>query len=74
MLLPIAIGDYTDFYCSKEHATHVGTMFRGKDNALNPNWCEPLQTDGSFSLIHSKVPILQQNWGWKPCAWHVGCK
>lgn len=36
--LPVAIGDYTDFYSSKEHATNVGTMFRGKDNALMPNW------------------------------------
>ena len=31
-------GDYTDFYSSKEHATNVGTMFRGPDNALMPNW------------------------------------
>ena len=38
MLLPAEIGDYTDFYASKEHATNVGTMFRGKDNALTPNW------------------------------------
>lgn len=38
MHLPMEIGDYTDFYASKEHATNVGTMFRGKDNALNPNW------------------------------------
>jgi fumarylacetoacetase len=38
MLLPVAIGDYTDFYASKEHATNVGCMFRGKENALMPNW------------------------------------
>lgn len=38
MLLPAQIGDYTDFYASLEHATNVGTMFRGADNALNPNW------------------------------------
>lgn len=38
LLLPMAIGDYTDFYSSKEHATNVGTMFRGPDNALQPNW------------------------------------
>jgi fumarylacetoacetase len=38
MHLPAAIGDYTDFYCSREHATNVGAMFRGKDNALQPNW------------------------------------
>uniref|UniRef100_A0A7S3FYR0 Fumarylacetoacetase n=1 Tax=Palpitomonas bilix TaxID=652834 RepID=A0A7S3FYR0_9EUKA len=38
LLLPCRIGDYTDFYASKEHASNVGTMFRGKDNALMPNW------------------------------------
>jgi fumarylacetoacetase len=38
MHLPAQIGDYTDFYASKEHATNVGTMFRGKDNALMQNW------------------------------------
>ena len=38
MLLPINIGDYTDFYSSKEHATNVGTMFRDPENALLPNW------------------------------------
>lgn len=38
MHLPAAIGDYTDFYASLEHATNVGTIFRGKDNALNKNW------------------------------------
>jgi fumarylacetoacetase len=37
-VMPVSIGDYTDFYASKEHATNVGTMFRGKDNALMPNW------------------------------------
>jgi len=36
--LPFQIGDYTDFYASKEHATNVGTMFRGKESALMPNW------------------------------------
>ena len=38
MHLPCAIGDYTDFYASKEHATNVGSMFRGPENALMPNW------------------------------------
>lgn len=38
MLIPVKIGDYTDFYASLEHATNVGTMFRGKENALQPNW------------------------------------
>lgn len=38
LLLPVEIGDYTDFYSSKEHATNVGAMFRGPENALPPNW------------------------------------
>ncbi len=38
MLLPAEIGDYTDFYSSLHHATNVGTMFRGPENALMPNW------------------------------------
>lgn len=38
MLMPVEVGDYTDFYSSKEHATNVGTMFRDPDNALLPNW------------------------------------
>ncbi|HEY9451036.1 MAG TPA: fumarylacetoacetase, partial [Bradyrhizobium sp.] len=36
--MPFAVAGYTDFYSSKEHATNVGVMFRGKDNALQPNW------------------------------------
>jgi fumarylacetoacetase len=38
MVLPVNIGNYTDFYASKEHATNIGTMWRGKENALMPNW------------------------------------
>ncbi len=38
LLLPAAIGDYTDFYSSREHASNVGAMLRGPDNALMPNW------------------------------------
>jgi fumarylacetoacetase len=38
MCLPIQIGDYTDFYSSREHATNVGTMIRDPKNALLPNW------------------------------------
>jgi fumarylacetoacetase len=36
--MPVQIGDYTDFYSSKEHATNVGMMFRDPANALLPNW------------------------------------
>ena len=59
MLLPISVGDYTDFYSSKEHATNVGIMFRGKDNALMPNWLHmPIGYHGrSSSVVVSGTPI-----------------
>lgn len=38
MLLPVHIGDYTDFYSSEQHAYNVGCLFRDPDNALLPNW------------------------------------
>lgn len=52
MLLPVDIGDYTDFYSSREHATNVGTMFRGKENALKPNWVHlPVGYHGRASSV-----------------------
>jgi fumarylacetoacetase len=51
-LLPIHIGDYTDFYSSKEHATNVGMMFRDPENALLPNWLHiPVGYHGRSSSI-----------------------
>jgi fumarylacetoacetase len=38
MQLPVRIGNYTDFYSSFHHAHNVGTMLRGPENALMPNW------------------------------------
>ncbi|MBL7891954.1 MAG: fumarylacetoacetase [Bacteroidia bacterium] len=38
LLLPVKIGDYTDFYSSIDHATNMGKMFRDPANALLPNW------------------------------------
>lgn len=38
MSMPVQIGDYTDFYSSREHATNIGTMIRDPKNALMPNW------------------------------------
>lgn len=52
LLMPVAVGDFTDFYSSKEHATNVGTMFRGKDNALMPNWLHlPVGYHGRASTV-----------------------
>ncbi len=50
--MPVGIGDYTDFYSSREHATNVGTMFRGKENALMPNWLHlPVAYNGRTSSV-----------------------
>jgi fumarylacetoacetase len=50
--LPITVAGYTDFYSSKEHATNVGVMFRGKDNALQPNWLHmPIGYNGRASTV-----------------------
>ena len=52
MLMPVDVGDYTDFYASKEHATNVGTMFRDPENALLPNWLHlPVGYHGRSSSI-----------------------
>ena len=52
MVLPVSIGDYTDFYSSKYHATNVGIMFRGKENALQPNWTHlPVGYHGRASSV-----------------------
>ncbi|MCO6460740.1 MAG: fumarylacetoacetase [Saprospiraceae bacterium] len=52
MALPVSVGDYTDFYSSKEHAFNVGCMFRGPENALMPNWTHlPVGYHGRASSI-----------------------
>ncbi len=59
MQLPVDVGDYTDFYASKEHATNVGSLFRDPENALLPNWLHiPIGYHGrSSSIIPSGTPI-----------------
>ena len=59
MLLPVRVGDYTDFYSSIEHATNVGKMFRDPENALLPNWRHiPVGYHGrASSIIVSGTPI-----------------
>lgn len=52
MVMPVKIGDYTDFYSSKDHATNVGKMFRDPENALLPNWLHiPVGYHGRASSI-----------------------
>lgn len=59
MQLPVLIGDYTDFYSSKEHATNVGMLFRDPEHALLPNWLHiPVGYHGrSSTIVPSGIPI-----------------
>ncbi|HEX8171970.1 MAG TPA: fumarylacetoacetase [Thermoanaerobaculia bacterium] len=62
MLLPMRIGDYTDFYASVHHATNVGSMFR-PDNPLLPNykWI-PIGYHGrASSIVVSGTPVRRPN-------------
>ena len=52
LLLPVEIGDYTDFYSSRHHATNVGTMLRGAEHALQENWLHlPVAYHGRASSV-----------------------
>ncbi len=52
MLMPVQVPNYTDFYSSEQHAFNVGTMFRGPENALMPNWKHlPVAYHGRASSI-----------------------
>lgn len=64
MQMPVQVGDYTDFYSSREHATNVGKIFRDPENALLPNWLHiPVGYHGrSSSLITSGIPV-RRPWG-----------
>ena len=68
MLLPIRVGDYTDFYSSEQHAYNVGCLFRDPENALMPNWKHiPVGYHGrASSIIVSGQPIHRPKGQKKP--------
>ncbi|MBN9587322.1 MAG: fumarylacetoacetase [Afipia sp. 62-7] len=68
MHMPFEVDGFTDFYSSKEHATNVGIMFRGKDNALMPNWLSiPIGYNGRAStVVVSGTPIRRPRGQLKP--------
>ncbi len=63
MALPFVINEYTDFYAGKHHAINVGTMFRGPENALPPNWLHiPIGYNGRAStVVVSGTDIVRPN-------------
>lgn len=61
--MPFAVSEYTDFYAGKHHAINVGTMFRGAENALPPNWLHiPIGYNGrASSVVVSGTDITRPN-------------
>jgi len=68
MDVPVHIGDYTDFYSSRQHAYNVGAMFRDPANALLPNWLHlPVGYHGrASSIVVSGTPIRRPMGQYKP--------
>lgn len=64
MHMPFTVAEFTDFYAGRHHATNVGTMFRGPENALPPNWLHiPIGYNGrASSVVISGTPV-QRPWG-----------
>ncbi len=68
MLMPVEVGDYTDFYSSEQHAYNVGCMFRDPNNALLPNWKYiPVGYHGrASSIVVSGTPLYRPKGQQKP--------
>ncbi len=68
MMMPVHVPNYTDFYSSIEHATNVGKMFRGEENALLPNWKHiPVGYHGrASSIVVSGTDIIRPKGQMKP--------
>ncbi|SPH18829.1 hypothetical protein DEA8626_02374 [Defluviimonas aquaemixtae] len=62
--LPFRVAEYTDFYAGRHHATNVGTMFRGPENALPPNWLSiPIGYNGRASSVMVSGTRVCRPWG-----------
>ena len=62
--MPVLISEYTDFYAGRHHATNVGTMFRGAENALPPNWLHiPIGYNGRASSVVVSGSDVRRPWG-----------
>ncbi|WP_170608478.1 fumarylacetoacetase [Ruegeria arenilitoris] len=64
MHMPFAVSEYTDFYAGRNHAFNVGTMFRGPENALPPNWLHiPIGYNGRASSVVVSGTDIRRPWG-----------
>ena len=64
MHMPFEVAEFTDFYANRHHATNVGTMFRGAENALPPNWLHiPIGYNGRASSVVVSGTDITRPWG-----------
>lgn len=64
LYMPLVVSEYTDFYAGRHHATNVGTMFRGAENALPPNWLHiPIGYNGRASSVVVSGTDIRRPWG-----------
>ena len=64
LYLPFLVSEYTDFYAGRNHALNVGTMFRGAENALPPNWLHiPIGYNGRASSVVVSGTEVRRPWG-----------
>lgn len=64
MHMPLKVSEYTDFYAGRNHAVNVGTMFRGAENALPPNWLHiPIGYNGRASSVVVSGTDVRRPWG-----------
>ncbi len=62
--MPFSVAEYTDFYAGRHHAFNVGTMFRGPENALPPNWLHiPIGYNGRASSVVVSGTEIRRPWG-----------
>lgn len=62
--MPLEVTEYTDFYAGRHHATNIGTMFRGAENALPPNWLHiPIGYNGRASSVVVSGTDIHRPWG-----------
>ncbi len=62
--MPLVVSEFTDFYAGRHHSTNVGTMFRGPENALPPNWLHiPIGYNGRASSVVVSGTDIRRPWG-----------
>lgn len=66
--LPATVPDYVDFYCSLDHASNVGRIFRPDAEPLLPNWRHlPVGYHGrSGTVVVSGTPVRRPQGQLKP--------